>query len=142
MGPTGLHQCCVLQGPVRVRARRGLVTHSPCSAKLEFVELFPSRSLVRLGAAGYLHLPQLHWPEPEIKGGAQCGQERLPSPSCPHCIVLRQCWGGVLDGLGFICVTFLLSQLSCQKSRFALPEEVVSPSCQPFSGTLQHCPVP
>lgn len=77
------------------------MTHSPWSAELEFVELFPSRSLVRPGAAGYLHLPQLHWPEPETKRGAQCGQER------GYPALALTAWLSGSAGVGFLMVTAL-----------------------------------
>lgn len=90
-------------------------SHSPCSAKLGSVEPFPSRSLARPGAAGYLHLPQPHWPEPETKQGAQCGQG-------PGALLAQDAWpsgsAGARegpDGHGFICMTFLLPQSSAVK---------------------------
>lgn len=61
----------VLGGTQIFCSEPGDVCDSPYSVKLGFVEPSPSRSLVRPGVAGCLHLPQLHWPKPEIKQEVQ-----------------------------------------------------------------------
>lgn len=73
------------------RARKSLMTHSPCSARRGFAEPDPSRSQERTGAAGCSHLPQPHWSKPE-KGGAfsVVGREG-PTRALKLLYVQRQC---------------------------------------------------
>lgn len=74
------------------RARRSLMTRSPCSARREFVELDPSTSQARTGAAGCSHLPQPHWLKPE-KGEAFSMAGREGSATALKLLhAQKQCW--------------------------------------------------
>lgn len=72
------------------RARRHLMTHSPCSAKREFVEPDPSRSPVRTRAAGHSHLLQPRWPTPEKGGTVSVARREAPPTRTPELLSVQK----------------------------------------------------
>lgn len=98
-----------ISSPV-LSARRDLMTHSPCSAKQEFVEPDPSRSPVRTRAVERSPLLQPRWPTPDKSGTVSVARREAPPPEPQSCCWFRSWAGcvGLQEGSGFACTPFLL----------------------------------
>lgn len=123
------------------------IYHSPYSVKPGFVEPSPSRSLVRPGVAGCLRLPQLHWPKPETKQGAQHdSREATPVLPAAHCTGLGA--GAGFPMAGSHGMAFLAPQSSAVTGQFdsvwrggsVTPQHRPAPQSPSMPASLHHTP--